>query len=63
MRGLFVSLELKSEKGKLAPLQDYLRKRINRAGGVALVANPQNWEEAKALLLQLDQGVKNENDV
>lgn len=54
--GRFVSLELKAASGVTAPLQEFKRQQVNKTGGVGLIASPQNWEEIKKLLLQLDQG-------
>lgn len=56
--GIFVGLELKAPKGRLAPIQKWKGSEIQRAGGLYLVADPQNWEEIKRLLTQIDQGEK-----
>lgn len=56
IRGRFVGLEIKAEGGKATPLQAHNLGLIEKAGGVALVAHPSNWEECKLLLQQLDRG-------
>jgi len=56
--GIFVGLELKAENGSLDLLQKYNLEKIEKCGGVAIVASPTNWEEVKALLIKLDQGEK-----
>ena len=46
VRGRFVALELKREKGlKADPLQTYNCGKINSCGGISFVANPENWGE------------------
>lgn len=54
--GIFVGLELKSEHGSLSSLQSYNLAEIERCGGVAIVAFPQNWAEVKLQLQKLDRG-------
>lgn len=56
VRGHFVALEVKSSTGKTSKLQDYNLKKINDSGGVALVVNPENWEEVKTYLGNLKGG-------
>lgn len=44
--GVFVALELKmDEKAPIEPLQIHKLKRIEKAGGIALVVYPENWDE------------------
>lgn len=54
--GVFVALELKSERGSADPLQLHNLQRIRETFGLAILASPANWEEAKALILSIDQG-------
>lgn len=61
VRGTFVGLELKSLDGRLGKLQEYNLKKIEDTGGIAIVADPNNWEEAAHNLSQLDKGIKNGN--
>ena len=56
VRGRFVGLELKARGGRLTKLQEYNLNLIEKAGGVAIVADPDNWESVKVQLLKLDQG-------
>lgn len=54
--GRFVAVELKAEDGILSPGQAIKLSRVIAAGGVGMVVGPQNFEEAKELLLSLDRG-------
>lgn len=58
IRGKFVAAELKARGGKLRPLQEYRLKQVRDAGGIALVVDPDNWDETKKYLVQLDRGEK-----
>lgn len=58
VRGLFVALELKSKGGKLAALQAHKLSEIQRCGGIALVASPENWHCIREQLLKLDGGLR-----
>lgn len=51
--GIFVALELKTNKGKVDKLQRYTLDKINFAGGYGLVIDPNNWDDAYRLLLRL----------
>jgi hypothetical protein len=42
--GNFIGLELKTEDGIISPIQDAKMKCILEANGLALVADPSNWE-------------------
>lgn len=53
IRGRFVALELKSKGCTPRPLQDYLLEQIQKAGGVRIVASPDNWIEVKELLTEM----------
>ncbi|MFA5117093.1 MAG: VRR-NUC domain-containing protein [Candidatus Omnitrophota bacterium] len=48
--GTFVGIELKTAEGKVAPLQAYVIKCINAAGGIAGVAR--NVEDARQMILE-----------
>ena len=37
-KGRFIGIEVKNEKGKTSPLQDYNIEAIKKAGGISLVA-------------------------
>jgi hypothetical protein len=52
--GVFVALELKRDyKSRVTPLQKYNLDLIRNAGGVALCACPENWDEIKSFLTML----------
>lgn len=55
-RGKFIALELKTRGGRLRPLQEHLLNEVRRCGGIALIADPDNWQEIKEILKQLDKG-------
>lgn len=44
--GVFVALELKmSEKAPIEPLQIHKLRKIEKAGGMAFIVYPENWED------------------
>lgn len=54
LAGVFVALELKaSATSKLRPLQEWKLAKIKAAGGIALVAYPENWQDVKQTLLTI----------
>jgi hypothetical protein len=53
INGFFVALELKARGGRLSKMQKYKLDQISAAGGVALVADPDNWERVKARLREI----------
>ena len=55
VNGVFVAIEVKSASGKPSDLQKLNIKRINEAGGVALVLYPAGFEQFKALLREVIQ--------
>lgn len=61
-RGRPVGLELKTDTGKVDPLQAQTLNRIRQAGGLSIVARPANWDAVKSLLIKLDQGEYNDQD-
>ena len=58
--GLFVGLELKAKGGVVTLLQAKTLEDIEKAGGIALVADPDNWDEVSNFILKLDEGESNE---
>ncbi len=54
--GRFVALELKKGDEDPRELQLYKLESVRRTKGIAIVAEPGNWETVKRLLLKLDQG-------
>ncbi len=53
--GRFVGLELKTNEGKLSKLQEYNLECIEKAGGMAIVANPSTWDGIKTFLTHIDR--------
>lgn len=49
--GHFIGLELKSAEGKLDALQEAKRTAILEAGGLALVADPSNWDNVLTTIM------------
>lgn len=47
-KGQFLALEVKTEKGKVSEIQKVMIKRINEAGGVAVVVR--NLDEVKDVI-------------
>jgi len=57
INGLFVAIELKPDaKTKLEPLQEYNLNAIDKAGGLAFKATPENWQKVYATLMELATG-------
>lgn len=50
VNGRFVAIEVKAERGRPSALQLHNLKEINNAGGLALLAYPDDFEDLKALL-------------
>lgn len=52
--GRMVALELKrDEHARIAPLQTATLARIDRAGGHAVIAYPENWEDVYTYLKEM----------
>jgi hypothetical protein len=45
VNGRFVALELKTETGRVAPLQEYHIKKLEEAGAYACIVRPSTWDE------------------
>lgn len=56
VRGKFAVMELKKAGGKPTELQLQNLYLIDKAGGIAIVASPDNWEEVKTFLTKLAEG-------
>lgn len=54
LNGHFVGIEVKAEKGKPSELQKYNIKKIEEAGGIAMIVYPDDFEDIKKLLEQLN---------
>lgn len=49
-KGRFIALEIKSEKGHPSDLQLFNVRKINEAGGMALVLYPKDFEKFAAMV-------------
>jgi hypothetical protein len=57
--GNFVALEYKKDaKAKLDPMQEYKLNKIRKAGGMAFVAHPDNFEYIYGILENLAHGLQ-----
>lgn len=57
INGLFISLEIKTDEGRLSPGQELKNTLIRERGrGIALIVYPSNWEQIKTTLKELDSG-------
>ena len=52
INGRFIALELKIEGDKADKLQEYVLHEIDKAGGIALVAHPNNFDEIKNYIVK-----------
>jgi len=48
--GLFIGLEVKTEKGRLTAWQEEESEKIDAAGGTHLTVRPSNWEAIKSVI-------------
>lgn len=53
--GYFLGVELKAEKGRLAPLQIYNLEQIKKAGGISLALYPKDFDDFKKLIKDLQK--------
>lgn len=53
INGLFIGLELKDDGKEPDPLQEFKLDNIKNAKGIALVAQPQNWDEIYEILKEI----------
>lgn len=54
--GIFIAIELKAnKKSDVSILQQYNLEKIELAGGIGLVAYPENWEAIFKLLKRIDK--------
>lgn len=53
IKGKFVAIEVKSENGKPSPKQLEHIELVKKAGGLAFVAYPQDFDKIRALLASL----------
>lgn len=57
INGYFLAVEVKAKNGKPSELQKYHVKKINDAGGYAIILYPQDWELFKQLVKRLNSHV------
>jgi Holliday junction resolvase len=53
VNGRFVAIECKAGKNKPTALQTREIERIRQVGGVAMVANEENWEQVREIVRKL----------
>lgn len=58
INGVFVGIEVKTENGRVTPLQEYTHKRLAKSGGVAIVVRPSAFNEFKLWVLEMKQHSK-----
>ena len=51
--GYFLAVELKSSKGKVSELQNHQIEQIKKAGGIAMVLYPKDFDEFQFLINEL----------
>lgn len=56
INGKFVAIEVKASDGKASPLQIRNINEINSAGGYAIVAYPEQFDELKKNLISISKG-------
>ena len=50
LNGRLVAIEVKADKGKPSPLQLHNLRMIDKAGGIALLVYPKDWDALVSLL-------------
>lgn len=55
VNGYFVAIEVKAENGKPSELQLWNVEQIRKAGGIAIVLYPDQFDDFKALIYMLTQ--------
>lgn len=55
VNGRFVAIEVKAERGRVSPLQEHHIGEIEKAGGVALVVRPSDWDYLCSLIERLER--------
>jgi hypothetical protein len=62
INGMFVAIELKTDKGIVSPLQKHILSQITLAKGLGLVAQPKNWKSVLTALIALGRGENHGSD-
>lgn len=53
VNGRFVGIEVKAENGRLSELQKYNLEEIRKAGGIAIVVKPSEFDRLKETLISI----------
>lgn len=53
VKGKFIGVEIKAEKGKVSTLQEYNINRIKDSGGIAIVLRPSGFDDFKKQIEEL----------
>lgn len=53
VNGYFLAIEVKASNGKPSDLQIWNRDQIRKAGGIAIILYPEQWEDFKLLITDL----------
>lgn len=53
VKGKFIGVEIKAEKGKVSTLQEYNINRIKDSGGIAIVLRPSGFDDFKKLIEEI----------
>lgn len=56
LNGRFVAIEVKASKGRASELQLYNRRKVREAGGISIILYPDQFDEFKRLILQIETG-------
>lgn len=54
VKGHFVALELKTDKGRADPLQLYKLRKIEKTGGYAFIVRPKHWKIVRHYLSEFN---------
>ena len=53
VKGKFIGVEIKAEKGKVSTLQEYNINRIKDSSGIAIVLRPSGFDDFKKLIEEI----------
>ena len=53
VNGIFIGIEVKRTRGTVSALQEYTHKRLFRAGGLALIVRPDDFDSFKQLMVMI----------
>lgn len=63
VRGTFMGIEVKASNGKPTPLQVHNLKKIDEAGGYAVLAYPEDWHDVQTLIEDVAIGSEAQHDI